>query len=135
MDTIQLQPPNPFDFKHLDDWQTWKHRLEQYCHASGLATQNKQRQVSALLHCFEKQADTVLSSTSISEDNRKKYSEVMSKFDEYFKVQKNSIFARARFNRRNPLPGKRQKNISQFCLTLSILATTENSEMKCYLID
>ena len=106
MATIQLQPPNPFDFKHPDDWQSWKRRFEQYRHASGLATGNEQRQVSTLLYCLGEQADAVLSSTGISEDNRKKYSEVMSKFDEYFKVRKNIIFERARFNRRNQLPGE-----------------------------
>ena len=106
MATIQLQPPNPFDFKHPDDWQKWKRRFEQYRHASGLATGSEQQQVSTLLYCLGEQAEDVLSSTGISEDNRKKYSEVMNKFDAYFQVRKNVIFERARFNRRNQLPGE-----------------------------
>ena len=99
MATIQLQAPNPFDFKHLDDWQKWKRRFEQYRHASGLATGTEQRQVSTLLYCLGEQAEDVLSSTGISEDDRKKYSEVMSKLDDYFKVRKNVIL-------RNQLPGE-----------------------------
>ena len=106
MATIQLQAPNPFDFKHPDDWQKWKRRFEQYRHASGLATGTEQRQVSTLLYCLGEQAEDVLSSTGISEDDRKKYSEVMSKLDDYFKVRKNVIFERAQFNRRNQLPGE-----------------------------
>ena len=104
MATIQLQPLNPFDFKHPDEWERWKRRFEQYRHASGLTSGNEQRQVSTLLYCFGEQADDVLSSTSISEENRKKYSEVINKFDDYFKIRKNVIFERARFNRRNQLP-------------------------------
>ena len=106
MATIQLQPPNPFDFKHPDDWPRWKRRFEQYRHASGLASGNEERQVSTLLYCLGEQADDVLSSTGISEENRKKYSQVLNNFDDYFKVRKNIIFERARFNRRNQLPGE-----------------------------
>jgi len=106
MATIHLQPPNPFDFKHPDDWPKWKRRFEQYRHASGLATGNEQRQVSTLLYCLGEKADDVLSSTGISEENRKKYSEVLNSLDDYFKVRKNVIFERARFNRRNQLQGE-----------------------------
>ena len=101
MATTQLQPPNPFDFKHQ---QKWKRRFEQYRHASGLASRSEQRQVSTLLYCLGEQAEDVLSSTGISEDSRKNYSDVMGKFDEYFHVRKNIIFERAHFNRQNQLP-------------------------------
>ena len=67
MATTQLQPPNPFDFKHPDNWQKWKRRFEQYRHASGLASGSEQRQVSTLLYCLGEQAEDVLSSTGISE--------------------------------------------------------------------
>ena len=36
-------------------------------------------------------------------EERKKYQEVLGKFDGFFKVRKNVIFERARFNRRNQL--------------------------------
>ena len=79
MATIPLKPPNPFDVKHPDDWQKWKRRFDQYRHASGLASGSEQQQVSTLLYCLREQADDVLSSTGISEENLKKYSEVMTK--------------------------------------------------------
>ena len=47
------------------------------------------------------EAEDVLTSTEISDDERKRYDAVMSKFDGFFKVRKNLIFERARFNQRN----------------------------------
>ena len=34
-------------------------------------------------------------------EQRKKYKDILEKFDEFFKVRKNTIFERARFNRHN----------------------------------
>ena len=51
-------------------------------------------------------ADNVLTSTHISEEGRKQYNSVIGKFDAFFKVRRNVIFERAKFNRRNQLPGK-----------------------------
>ena len=42
----------------------------------------------------------VLTSTNISNDDRKKFDKVVDKIDEYFMVRKNIIFERARFNLR-----------------------------------
>ena len=53
--------------------------------------------------CLGEEADDVLSLINISTEERGKYSKVMVKLDEYFKVRKNVIFEWARFNRRNQL--------------------------------
>ena len=50
--------------------------------------------------CGEEGED-VLASTRITDDEMKKYTSVLTKFDEFFQVQKNVIFERAKFNRRN----------------------------------
>ena len=39
-------------------------------------------------------AADVLDTTDISGDNRKKYDQVINKFDEYFQVQKNVVYER-----------------------------------------
>ena len=66
---FQIQPPNPFNFKHPDNWPKWKQRFEQYFHASGLAaSKDKKRQVSTLLYCLGEDAEDVLSSTNISSE-------------------------------------------------------------------
>ena len=43
-------------------------------------------------------ADDVLTSTKISTEDRQKYASVVGKFDDYFKVRRNVILERARFN-------------------------------------
>ena len=42
----------------------------------------------------------MLDTTRISEDDKKKYEKVIDDFDKYFKVKKNVIYERARFNQR-----------------------------------
>ena len=106
MATIRLETPEAFDFKNPDDWARWKARFEQFRLASGLSTESETRQVSTLLYCIGQDADNVLTSTNISDDDRKKYTSVMAKFEEFFKVRKNTIYERARFNRRDQREGE-----------------------------
>ena len=100
MAALQLKVPEPFDFKKPEEWPRWKKRFEQYRIASGLGEESDQRQISTLLYCLGEEADDVLSSTNITETQRRRYSDVLSKFDSFFHVTKNVIFERARFNRR-----------------------------------
>ena len=62
-----------------------------------MASESEERQT--LLYCLGEEAEDVLTSTNISNDDRKQYDQVLGKMDEFFKVQKNVIFERARFNR------------------------------------
>ena len=97
---MNLQPPTPFSFAKSDEWPKWKRRFEQYRQASGLVEKGEQRQVSTLLYCLGLNAEEVLDTTRISEDDKKKYEKVIDEFDKYFKVKKNVIYERARFNQR-----------------------------------
>ena len=106
MAQLQLQPPEPFTFRNPDDWPRWKRRFEQFRVASGLAEGSAGKQVSTLLYCLGEQAEAVLTSTNATADERAVYATVLSKFDEFFKVRKNVIFERARFNRRNQHEGE-----------------------------
>lgn len=106
MASIRLQPPESFNFAKPDEWPRWKRRFEQFQNASGLAGEDELRQVSTLLYCLGEAADDVLTSTNISDEDRQQYTPVMTKFDEFFKVRRNVIFERARFNRRNQLEGE-----------------------------
>ena len=101
MAQVRLQPPDPFNFKDPDDWLRWKRRFEQFRVASGLTEEGAEKQVSTLLYCLEEEADAVLASTNIKDDKRKVYATVLQKFDDFFKVRKNIIYERARFNRQN----------------------------------
>ena len=106
MATLQLQPPEPFDFKTPDGWPKWKRRFMQYRDAAGLSSESETQQVNTLLYCLGEEAKDVLASTDISDEDIKKFNPVMQKFDEFFKVRHNVIFERARFNQRTQLPGE-----------------------------
>ena len=67
------------------------------------------------------EAEDVLASTNITEDEKKSYEGVLGKFNDYFKVRKNVIFERARFNRRNQLKGE---SAEQYITDLYRLAET-----------
>ena len=112
---VSLQPPPPFNFSSPDECPKWRRHFEQFRVASGLCKEDEERQVSTLLYCLGDDADDVLTSTNISGDNRKKYAEVLEKFDGHFKVQKNVIFERARFNARVQAEGE---SIEQYITSL-----------------
>ena len=103
--TVSFTPPQPFDFKKPDDWEKWKRRFELFLSASGL-DKEETRQVSTLMYRLGEDAEGVLVSTNIGDDDRKKYREVMSKFAEYFKVRRNIIYERAKFNTRDQREGE-----------------------------
>lgn len=104
--TVSFTPPQPFDFKKPDEWEKWKKRFELFLSASGLDKEEETRKVSTLMYCLGEDAEGVLVSTNIRDDDRKKYKEVMSKFDEYFKVRRNVIYERAKFNTREQREGE-----------------------------
>lgn len=68
-------------------------------------------------------AEDTLASTDITNDDRKKYTQVIAKFDAFFQVRKNVIFERARFNRRNQEGGE---SAEQFITSLYSLAENCN---------
>ena len=101
MAQLRLEPPAPFNFRTPDDWPRWRQRFEQFRVASGLSGDNAVKQVNTLLYCIGEEAEGVLTSTNTTDEERKVYETVLNKFDSFFKVRRNVIFERARFNRRN----------------------------------
>jgi len=100
---MNLQPPKTFSFANCEEWPKWKRRFKQYRQASSLIDKGEERQVSTLLYCLGEDTEEVL---RISAEDKKKYSKVIDKFDKHFKVKKNVIFERARFNQRSQLAEK-----------------------------
>ena len=103
--SIQLQPPQPFEFKKPDEWEKWKRRFQQFLAASGLEGKGDERKVNTLLYCLGEEAEGVLSSTGISDEACKKY-DVLGQFDKHFKVRGNVIYERARFNKHDQREGE-----------------------------
>ena len=67
------------------------------------------------LYCMGEEAESVLVSTNVTADHRSKYSNVMGKFDSYFEVWRNTIFERARFNRKAK---KEVESVEQYIIEL-----------------
>ena len=118
-----MQTPDPFNFKNPDDWPRWKRRFEQFRVASGLEDEDATKQVSTLLYCLGEEAEAVLTSTNATAEDRKVYDIIIGKFDEFFKIRKNVIFERARFNRRNQQDGE---TAEQYIMELYKLAENCN---------
>ena len=132
MAQLRLQPPELFNFRNPDDWPRWKRRFEQFRVASGLVDDDASKQISTLLYCIGEEAEAVLISTNITEDERKVYDTVIAKLDAFFKVRRNIIFERARFNRRNQLEGE---SAEQYIMELYKLAENCNyGDMKTEMI-
>ena len=119
---IQFKLPDPLNFKSPEDWPHWKQHFEQFYVASGLVDESAKKQVGTLLYCLLEEAETVLASMNITDEQRKVYDTVISKFDSFFKVTRNVIFECARFNHRVQLKGDTAEqfivelyNLSEFC--------------------
>ena len=129
---VPLQPPQSFRFDAPDEWPRWRRRFQQFRVVSGLSKEDEERQVSTLLYCLGEQAEDVLVWMNISEESRKKYDDVLAKFDAHFRVRKNIIFERARFNRRIQ---EEDESVDQFITNLYSLADNcEFGNMKDELI-
>ena len=63
----------------------------------------------------------MLTSTNASEDDRKDFDSVLGKFDDFFKVRRNIIFERARFNRRSQ---KERETAEKYIMELYRLSET-----------
>ena len=106
MVNVRLEPPGAFDFTKSDDWLRWRHHFEQFQSVVALNKNEDAHQVSTLLYCMGEAAGEVLASTGISENEWKEYSKALRKFDEFFKVRRNVILERAKFNIRSQMAGE-----------------------------
>ena len=120
MVSVQLQPPSSFNFKDPDVLPRWKCRFEQFRQASGLSTEGDLKQVSALLYCMDEDAEDTLSHPRTSYKTIAKSTTLSSASSmPFFRVRKNVIFERTRFNRRSQQP---DESAEQFITCLYTLA-------------
>ena len=99
MASLRLQPPPTFNFHSSDEWPRWKRRFELFGIASGLSTEGGQKQVRCL-YCMGENAEDTLLFTGITSNKKKRYQTVVDKFNTFFKVRRNVIFERVKFNHR-----------------------------------
>ena len=106
-----LPIPKPFD-GNPESWQKWRQRFTRYRTCAALDTQPQKFQVSTFLYAMGDIADDILTTLG-KDENSVTYQELLKAFDEHFKVRKNTIIARARFNRRNQKTGEQIDNFIQ----------------------
>ena len=125
--SIPVATPEQFNFKRSDQWLRWKRRFEQFLSASRLDKESNERKASTLFYCLGPDADDVLTSTNIGDNNRK-YSRVIEKFDAHFRVRHNVIFECARFNKHDQL----ESELAEEYITAlySLVETCEYGDMK-----
>lgn len=104
--TFQVATPEPFSFARPEEWPRWIRRFERFRKASGLASRGREAQVNTLIYTMGDQADDILHSFTLSEEDRKDYATVKTKFDNNFVQRRNVIFERAKFNRRKQEAGE-----------------------------
>ena len=106
MATFQVTVPKRFNFSCLSDWVKWIQRHECSQIASGIDKHSKATQVNSLIYSMGDQADDILRSFNLSEEDTKKYAIVKDKFDSHFIKRRNMIFERAKINMRKQEDGE-----------------------------
>jgi len=119
MATFQTSPPENFEFSKPDEWQKWIRRLERFRVASGLSKKDEPSQINTLIYSMGDRADDILHTFTLTEEEEKKYSVIVDKFEAHFVKKRNVIFERAKFNQRSQQPGE---SVEAFITSLHSLA-------------
>ena len=119
MATFQVTAPESFDTHYPENWTKWIRRFERFRQASGLASKSEENQVNTLVYSMGDEADDILASFGLTEDEKKVYDTVKGKFESYFIRRRNVIFERAKFNRRDQKEGE---SVDSFITALHGLA-------------
>ena len=112
MAEIRITPPENFTFSRPEEWIKWIRRFERFRQASGLAEKEEVSQIHTLIYTMGDEAEDILTSFRLTEEQRKNYTTVVEKFDSYFVKRRNLIFERAKFNRRRQEEGEPVNDLS-----------------------
>ena len=119
MATYQISPPQSFNFARPDEWPRWIRRFERFREASGLKSKESANQVNTLMYCMGDEADDILSSLGLSDDDKKSYDTVKTKLEGHFVKRRNIIYERVKFNQRRQEEGE---SVDSFVTSLHCLA-------------
>ena len=81
---FQVTMPETFAFSRPEEWIKWIRRFERFRLASGLALTEGDVQLSMLIYAMGDQADDILRSFTLYDEDRKSYSIVKSNLDNHF---------------------------------------------------
>ena len=104
--SYQIAPPSEMDFSKPEEWAKWIRRFERFRQASGLSTKAETDQVNTLVYSMGDEADDILQSLSLNDEDNATFNGVKAKFDAYFIGSRNVIYERAKFNQRKQMTGE-----------------------------
>ena len=84
MASLTVTPPEQFNCLCPDDWPKWISQFDRFQEASKLSTKSEECQVNTLIYSMGDKADDVLAFFGLGDADKKKYSTVKEKFDQYF---------------------------------------------------
>ena len=83
-----------------EQWETWIRRFKCFRIASGLKSKMDEEQISTLIYSLGDKAEYLLQSFKMSDADAAKYDKVLQCFEDHFNKSRNTIYKRAKFNRR-----------------------------------
>ena len=116
---LTINPPELYDFSKPDQWEKWFRRFNRYRSASGLNVKPDEVQIGTLIYCMGDQAEDILSTFELSEEDAKVYKTVSDRFNSHFVADRNIIYERAKFNKRTQAEGE---SVDMFITNLYALA-------------
>ena len=118
MTAYQIPAMQTFSFKS-EEWRSWLRRFERFRQATGLKEKSEETQINTLVYSMGDKAEDLLQTFALSEEDAKKYSKVIEKFNSHFIKRCNVIYERARFNRRVQQEGE---SVEDFIFDVHTLA-------------
>ena len=106
MASYQIPLPDTFNIAKPEEWPKWIWRFERFRQASGLHTKSPSNQVNALIYCMGDQADDILKSFALTEEEQIAYDTVKGRFEKHFVKHRNVIFKQTKFNVRKQEDGE-----------------------------
>ena len=106
MASYQIPALEQFDFSKPEDWPRWIRRFERFRIASDLASKPEANQVNTLVYSMGDKAYDILQSFNLSEADSARYRTVKERFEAHFVKKRNTIYERAKFNRRKQEEGE-----------------------------
>ena len=107
MASFQIAPPERFNFEQPEEWPRWIRRFERFSDASGLSKKDDAHQINTLIiYCTGDAADDILTSLSLTTEEKNVYKTVRDKLEAHFVNKRNVIYECSKFNRRVQQEGK-----------------------------
>ena len=100
------QLPDRLNLSKPEGWPSWIRRFKRFREVSDLDEKSGQKQVSSLIFAMGDEAEDILDSFRLSDDERKSYTTVRDKFEAYFVKKINIVFDRASFFQRRQEEGE-----------------------------